>query len=204
MANRPTVPALCAALFAAGMLFTPSMAHADDDAPESPCAPCARCAAAAPCAPPEPRTSEARERWYGWQTLLVDGMSLVATPLAPPLGLGGYLLGAPIVHLANGHVGIAGLDLLLRVGLPAGGAMLACLGDRCQGDLGGLAAAVGLGIGALGAIAIDGAVLAREETARTPKGDGAAKRAPARAFSIAPGAAPRREGGVDFGVSGTF
>jgi hypothetical protein len=204
MPFRLMLPALFAAVLATGALFAPSMARADDDASESTCAPCARCAASAPCAPPEPKASEARERWYGWQTLLVDGASALATPVAPPLGLGGYLLGAPIVHLANGHIGIAGLDLLLRVGLPAGGAMLACLGDRCRGDFGGLGVAIGLGFGALGAIVIDGAVLAREETSHPPNADDASRRPPARAFSFAPGAAPRREGGIDVGVTGMF
>ncbi len=69
-------------------------------------------------------------QWYGWQN------ALAATPFAltfalgirkgekngtvvPALvGLGGYLVASPIVHLAHGHVGKSLASLGLNVGIP--------------------------------------------------------------------------------------
>jgi hypothetical protein len=67
------------------------------------------------------------KRWYGWQTLLVDGASVLTIPFG--IGIVGYFVGGPIVHLAHGHVGKAFGDLGLRVATPlvVGGVMLAAL-----------------------------------------------------------------------------
>src|SRR5215467_11328850 len=73
------------------------------------------------------RADEEREtRWYGWQTLLVDGAAIglgVATRNAGVF-LGAYALGAPIVHVAHERFGEAAGSLGLRVVMPlaAGGA----------------------------------------------------------------------------------
>jgi len=83
------------------------------------------------------------QSWYGEQTLLVDGASLavgiamVGVRGAEAAGLativGGYLLGAPIVHLSHGHGEKALGSLGLRLGLPLGGAALTCLAGGCGG-----------------------------------------------------------------------
>jgi hypothetical protein len=71
--------------------------------------------------------------WFGWQTLAMDGTSLVILASAIPAGarLGGrahagvlvcaavvYLAGGPIVHLAHGRVGVAAASLLTRTLVP--------------------------------------------------------------------------------------
>jgi hypothetical protein len=79
-----------------------------------------------------------KQEWYGWQTLLSDGVAVgVGLGLGLGVGLGGkdtklawtglatYLLGGPVVHLANGQHRAAGLSIAMRAGLPlAGGLML--------------------------------------------------------------------------------
>jgi hypothetical protein len=89
--------------------------------------------------------AEGPQEWYGWQTLLADGASVALVIGGATIasgsgsssnsnsrtgsalaGLGslGYLVGGPIVHLANGRP-FAGLGSLgLRAGLPVGGAIL--------------------------------------------------------------------------------
>jgi hypothetical protein len=127
----------------------------------------------------------ARGPWYGWQTLLVDGVATGAwflvlrgdlasgAKMTAYVGLAAYGL-APIVHLAHGHPGKAGLSLLMRVGFPAVGlAAGALLGTALDGHAGSssgdeeipAAAIFGLlgGIGGLAAaMAVDDAVVSRE------------------------------------------
>jgi hypothetical protein len=146
----------------------------------------------APVAPMiRPQTFD-RDRWYGWQTLTVDGAALfvlissvtvfgsdnrnptgdgVATSL---LALSGttYLLGGPIVHAAHGNWPAAAESLGLRVALPLfvgflGGSASNCANSSDEDHPSGLCQAVAIGIGAtigIGiAVALDAAVLAREE-----------------------------------------
>jgi len=88
--------------------------------------------------------------------------------IAATLGIGGaatYLLGAPIVHATHGHWDKAGISLGLRA-LPIALAtpLLASGNDD--------APAIGLGVltvGALAAMAIDAAVVAREDVVPVPR-----------------------------------
>ena len=112
----------------------------------------------------EPRTT-----WYGWQTLLIMGVS---TPLVAAYGTGlaGFTFGGPIVHWAHGHVGRGFGALGLNLGLTAVGGLVGagalCAGGSCNGELGNLGLAFGLaiggGIGLLTANIIDVAVLSHE------------------------------------------
>lgn len=206
------LPVLSLSLAAA---LAPRVAHADepagtdeavDDQPAR--APVAVAPAQVPVAKPVAKPEATRERWYGWQGLIVDGASiLLVTPAIPPLGVGGYFLGAPIVHAAHGRWGAAGGSVLLRIGLPVVGAIVANGGtsDRSCGEFGCLRAVVGAGVGILAAIAVDAAALSWE-TVPVTREDRADKdaRSQRRSLAVAPGIAPRREGGVDVGLSGTF
>jgi hypothetical protein len=100
-----------------------------------------------PSAPAEPADVAERERpvWYGYKLMLADAASLalvvggVATDMAPlaVTGLGGVLLGAPIVHGAEGQSGRALGSLGMRVVLPlAGGALAVWAYDRNNRDSG--------------------------------------------------------------------
>jgi hypothetical protein len=118
----------------------------------------------------------AREsHWYGWQTLLVDGGAIgLAVPTHGIAFLVGYPLGGPTVHIAHGHAEKGSLDLLVRVGTPVGGALVGALvlyaiaPNHCSScdvvqDAWQLGAVYGALLGGVGAMAIDAAVLAREE-----------------------------------------
>jgi len=126
-------------------------------------------------------TEEAPREWYGYQTLLVDvagiGMGVGAAGGGYPLAIAGlatYVVGGPIVHAAHGHGGKVGLDLGIRLGAPTAGAFtgagLACAAGGCRGTYGALGAVagglLGIGIGAITAIVIDAAVIAREPAER--------------------------------------
>jgi hypothetical protein len=134
--------------------------------------------------------------WYGWQTLLVDGTSIlvgvgggVATESAAPpiVGLAGYALGAPIVHALHARpaAAVSGEDRCREKG------ELAC-SDPGAGW--GAVAALLLGgmIGAAGAIGIDAALLAHERTGAASGPSG---------LQIGLGS---RRGGVAVTVSGSF
>lgn len=102
------------------------------------------CAVAAPArAEPAPSASLATEtqpsersapgrRWYGWQTLAIDGAAIgvgltgahllddhrAAGVSLGATGLLGYSFSGPLVHWAHDRRGAAALSLALRVGLP--------------------------------------------------------------------------------------
>jgi len=121
--------------------------------------------------PPAPPPVELQrvEQWYGHQTILVDLASaggivvgIVSESAAPAiLGLAGFWLGAPAVHLAHGESGRAVASFLMRPGLVVGGAYLGAGLEDCGSGgsefcgLGGalLGSVVGLGV----ASAIDAA-----------------------------------------------
>jgi hypothetical protein len=85
----------------------------------------------------EPR---AGSRWYGWQTLTVDGAALVLGLAGAGLGsadgaglaLGGYLLGAPTVHLVHDRAGVGLASLGLRIGAPLVGVGVAAASADCD------------------------------------------------------------------------
>jgi len=120
-----------------------------------------------------------KTEWYGYEIFATDlsavGLTLVGIAanssrgsdnLAAPLligAVGTYVLGGPIVHVANGNVGKAFGSLGLRLGVPSGTSLLAFAltggGTSCSGDMCGLGPAVagafGFGIGMLAASIID-------------------------------------------------
>jgi hypothetical protein len=75
---------------------------------------------------------EPERRWYGYQTLATDLVSLGAIAGAAAtgdgnapkilagIGIAGYLLGGPLVHLAHGQSGNAGKSVAWRLLAPAG------------------------------------------------------------------------------------
>jgi hypothetical protein len=121
-----------------------------------------------------------REHWYGWQSLSVDGASLlllIAAGAASDSGddeianvmaygaLGGYLLGGPVTHFAHDNPGRGLGSLALRAGLPFAFGAIGSKLESCEGgDFCGVSGAVVGGmLGIASAIAIDAAVLGREE-----------------------------------------
>ena len=110
-----------------------------------------------------------RERyWYGWQTLIVDGSSLVVegiglgtlnTPTITVGGLG-FIFGAPIVHWSHGNVGFGFASLGLRLV----GGLTADLGALLAPSGGGVTVSVVLGgVIEVTAIVLDAAVFGRGE-----------------------------------------
>src|SRR6185369_12507937 len=95
-------------------------------------------------------------RWYGWPILTTDGTAYVllaaalshekSTPYVVLPSLGGYLLGGPIVHAANGQWGHAGISLLLRGALPLSSVVLGAT-SSCNGGSSGDCARTALSVG---------------------------------------------------------
>ncbi len=113
---------------------------------------------------------------------MIDGASLAQLVAAEngrdrTLSITGVLtygFGAPAVHAAHGHAGKALGSLGLRLGLPIGFAMIGgTIAGGCSASSEGCnsltAAAVGLFLGMGAAIALDSAVLAREDVPREPR-----------------------------------
>jgi hypothetical protein len=144
---------------------------------------------------------------YRLQTLAADGLALALLVAAAnshgsdgdktaQLGLGTYLLGAPLVHAAHGRTSRALGSLAMRVGIPIAaayvGAGLASRNDSCSdcndSALGG--AVFGLMLGMVTAATLDTALLAKGDELPAP---------PRFAPSVAP-----TQGGMSFGVAGSF
>jgi hypothetical protein len=120
-----------------------------------------------------------RSRWYGWQTLASDGVSLTALVVGVGMSSGrddfgstlawsgvlGYEFAPGIVHFAHRNPGRAFASFGLRLGMPLAGAFLgASMASGCDRNLceaSGAALGILLGIG--GAIAIDAAVFAYDD-----------------------------------------
>lgn len=138
----------------------------------------------APAAAP---TEAPSERWYGWQTLIVDAVAADAFGAGvgkhiDPLSVTAmifYGAGPPVVHGLHGRWGLALGDVALRAAAPVLLALIGVgmedattpncpdTGDIClRGLAGGL---VGGAIGYAAAIAIDAAVLAREKQTPLPR-----------------------------------
>jgi hypothetical protein len=117
-------------------------------------------------------------RWYGGDTLTTDGISLalaLAGGIAEPNGEalfwmagGGYVLGAPIVHLVHGNPGRAAASLGLRVALPMAFFGVGTTIEDCRGqDFCGVRSfVIGVPLGMVAAMALDAAVLARDTVHR--------------------------------------
>lgn len=122
-----------------------------------------------------PESEEEATVWYGWETLVIDGASLMTMLASLALdsqdgavlylvGAGGYLLGPPTVHWARGH-GLRGLGSLgMRVAGPSL-VVAGALNCRIDFDGGSCPGAWMIVLGFAGipaAIAVDAAVLAYE------------------------------------------
>ncbi len=112
--------------------------------------------------------------WYGWETLIVDGASILTAPLI--VGAGGYVFGAPIVHITHGNPGHAAASLGLRLVLPLGGGALAYTTTRS-----GYSTLTAFALGALTAMTLDSLLLAHDDDQRvfTDDPDSLLSRAPA-------------------------
>ena len=178
-------------------------------------------------APPEPSAEppavtggprrherEVETEWYGWQTLIADGTSVLVLPIvagfarSPTLGvvaLGGYFLAPPFIHGAHGRWGMFAASLGLRVVMPVVGGLLgaAVEGGDCGGDICvPVGAALGVAVGALGAVALDASLLSYETVDADPRYRGRSRKPGDLAWS--PTIAPRKEGGFTLGLGATF
>jgi hypothetical protein len=110
---------------------------------------------------PQPPTEH---RWYGWQTIIVDGLAIPLAFLSPWAALPVYGLGGPIVHILHGHAGRGAGDFGLRLAGPVVGATVGGLvGGWSNG-----APFFGAGGGALVAAAIDWIFLSSDEVPAAP------------------------------------
>lgn len=96
---------------------------------------CVRARAAQPPPPPPPPADPTpaprelpRTESYGRYLLMVDGINLVTAPFY--VGIGGYLLAAPIVHLQHDHPGRAAISLGMRLAFPIVGGLVGALGPN--------------------------------------------------------------------------
>jgi hypothetical protein len=159
---------------------------------------------ATPPPPPKiaaPSTTAEASHWYGWQTLITDGASILTIPLI--IGLPSWFLATPIVHFSHGRVGAGFGSLGIRIAsvvLFAVGALAITGGEA--GDSGVNQAAAGSLVLAIFAVpmTVDAAILAYEPV---PERTGAAP-PPHRLGAIVPLVLPRREGGLDLGVRASF
>jgi hypothetical protein len=127
---------------------------------------------------------ERGRRWYGWETLTADGVSLTAFLAGVSMssgsssengngtgqafawfGLLGYELAPGFVHFVHRNPGRGFASFGMRLGLPLAGAFLgASLASGCDANLceaGGAGAGILIGMGA--AVAIDAAVFAYDD-----------------------------------------
>lgn len=129
---------------------------------------------------PTSKTKSALSEWYGWQNLAIEAGAITVFALGAKedlnvpmyLGLGGMLLGPPIVHWAHGNVGKGFISLGVMVALPAGagflGSTIGGAGEHCESgdDMCGFGAGfgtyIGAIIGAIGAIVVDSALAVDE------------------------------------------
>lgn len=218
-ANPIVVPAGCSAATQGGQVVVicpPAGSSTPAPATAAP-AVLAPTSAAPPAYTPVPVREE--KKWYGWQTLIVDGATVVTTiGVAPASSSGaaavfwsGYLLGGPIVHWSNGQLGKGFASLGIRVGAPLvlgfTGALIGASGggDRDSNSDDVSAAAVGAAVGILAgyvtAVAIDAAVLAR----KTVKVSAEAERRSRNKVKWSPTAGyDPKQRSFSMGVGGTF
>lgn len=119
---------------------------------------------------------------YGWQIALVDGGAALLLLSAASndsesiglLGIGGYLVGGPIVHSAHGNAKRAVGSLALRVVLPVVGARLLISMNECDPQITDFCGEdemvyriIGGGIGVMAAGALDWFLLGRQKKKET-------------------------------------
>lgn len=152
-----------------------------------------------------------RGGWYGWQTLIVTGVShslIATTPFTgyySGIGVGGgLLLGGPIVHFAHGNVakGFLSLGINAAGGLAGGGIGFAAgipwAGREGEGMVYG--ALIGSLVGFTAANIIDATLLAYDRGGSA--GYGMTSK-PRSTLSLVP-TADIRPGRASLGVMGTF
>jgi hypothetical protein len=165
-----------------------------------------------------------RGAWYGWQTLIADGLAAGGMVSAFAVnkdgayvflgGLGVYALAPPIVHAAHGYLARGAVDLGLRLGSVVGGGILGggvgltiaivtptCGGSRsdfCGLGLTAFGGLLGMGAGIVAASAIDAIFFAWEGRPNEPSTP-----ATPTAFRVTPVVAPTK-GGMVGGLGGTF
>jgi uncharacterized membrane protein YeaQ/YmgE (transglycosylase-associated protein family) len=174
-----------------GLISTTAVAHAQDGPPPG-----------RSQGNPQVSSTESQEtvsESYAWQVMLADGAStaLLFTDFgdAMGLGLGGYLLGGPLIHAAHGNVGTGLGSAGLRVSLPVVGFVAGAFvheGDPAFTDMTMLKGAM---VGMLGAVVIDWLLLSWDE-----------RPAPAetgRSLVVVPGVGVNEQG-VSLGVTGRF
>lgn len=152
--------------------------------------------------------------WYGWQTLIADGVAIPMLFVVPPLSLGIYLVAPPVVHLFNGRPLVALGDLAVRAGAPialgaiagAGGAAACAIGSG-----GGVhpycvsfPMLFGAAVGTVFAMVIDAAVLAREATREPAAASRNDAYRPRRSVSLLPTFTLDRENAASVGLVGSF
>lgn len=111
----------------------------------------------------------ARRESYARWILTTDLVSALTVPLL--LGIGGYVLGGPIVHWSRGNVEKGFASLALRIAMPVGSGFLftaPCFRSPGCGLYGLAFFMTGAAVGALGAVAIDASVIAHDER-RSPR-----------------------------------
>ncbi|HET9989890.1 MAG TPA: hypothetical protein VFQ65_15265 [Kofleriaceae bacterium] len=161
-----------------------------------------------PAEAPQPATIDVPS--YRLQTALADaaviGVGLLASTtngsdgggVGAALSLGGYLLAAPIVHLAHDHGDRAVESFALRIGVPLLGGLIGNAVGRsqcsfnCDNDADIALTALGIVTGAVAASAIDIGYLSR--------GDTITRTGP----RLAPAVATGPNGSVRIGIGGTF
>ena len=141
-----------------------------------------------------PAPTEVETSWYGWQTLLSDAGAIGLWSLAAVVddaqygspswrtyqawstaltasGFAVYAVGAPAIHLAHGHADKAAESLVMRVGLPFGGALVGVLAgaSACGRSYDEVPCPLVLGVlgfvaGGVAAMIVDAVVLAHEPT----------------------------------------
>lgn len=183
-------PAIFPAVFAV-LASVAATTHAQD----------ARSGPQLPAMSPQPR-AESDRTGYAGSMLALDGASialLVASDRMDAgaigwLGVGGYSLGGPILHIGHNRPGRAAASLALRAGLPLAGLMVGLqLGDDGCGNLDCQTGAVaGLALGAVAAAVVDATVLARRADSDRPR--------PA----LVPTVATAPGGGASIGLAGEF
>jgi hypothetical protein len=130
--------------------------------------------------------------WYGWQTLIVDGIAGViittgvATESLNTVRAGGltYGLGPPIVHWGHGRVGRGFGSFGIRFIMPFLGALISTGAGGCSRteNCWNRTVDIGLGAGMVGAAAIDAAFIAWEPRPSRYAGEPE----PSRALALSP------------------
>jgi hypothetical protein len=175
-----------------------------------------------PSVPVATTSAPTQVRWYGWESLLTDALSMTLVlngnlPAAARVAGGaGLVLGVPVVHLANGDRGSAIASLAVRGGvvllasLIAGSTQPSCAtGDpvcetgRTVDTIGNAGIAVGLLLGGLVFAVVDDTVLSRVDVPISTAGSAAPRASHSGFLQLAPLLTPTR-GGVSLGLGAAF